>query len=81
MDYSPYEAKIHELKEQRRKLEESVKTHTQLWLTKQETRVRLTLEYEATNKVIHKLQIENTTLQNQKKHLEGKKHKSAPRSQ
>lgn len=75
-NYSPYEAKIHELKEQRRKLEESVREHTQLWLTKQETRVRLTLEYEATNKVVHKLQIENTALHNRKTQLEGEKHAS-----
>lgn len=48
-----------------------MKNHTQLWLRKQETRVRLTLEYEATSKVTHKLQIEYTTLQKKKMRLDG----------
>ncbi|XP_056892626.1 coiled-coil domain-containing protein 40-like [Takifugu flavidus] len=70
-DLSPYETKILNLKEQRRELEETMKNHTQLWLTKQETRVRLTLEYEATSKATHKLQIEYTTLQKKKMRLDG----------
>uniref|UniRef100_A0A674MJ37 Coiled-coil domain-containing protein 40 n=1 Tax=Takifugu rubripes TaxID=31033 RepID=A0A674MJ37_TAKRU len=65
-DYSPYETKINELKGQRRKLEDNVRNYTQLWLTKQETRVRLTLEYEDTNKVIQKLQMDYTILQKKK---------------
>lgn len=48
-----------------------MKNHTQLWLTRQETRVRLSLEHEATNKVLHKLQIENSTLQKRRMRLEG----------
>lgn len=48
-----------------------MKNHTQLWLTKQEVRVKLTLEYEATSKVRHKLQIEYTTLQKKKMRLDG----------
>lgn len=65
-DFNLFETKLLELKSEKRQLEATIKDNIRLWLMRQEIRVRLNQDYEATNKVIQKLQTDYATLQKTK---------------
>lgn len=69
-DLSPFQIKIQAVTAQIKEVEVNIREDQQLWIKRQEILVKISHDKEASSKCMHKLQKEQTAMQQKKMRLE-----------